>query len=48
MAPLGIVSLATFCLLAFICECFYRRVNRKTDMVVETPNPGAGANSAKI
>lgn len=49
MAPLGIVSLMSFCLLVFICECFYRRVNRKSDMVVETPTSAAvGANQGKI
>mmetsp|Transcript_36658 Transcript_36658/g.44852 ORF Transcript_36658/g.44852 Transcript_36658/m.44852 type:complete len:94 (-) Transcript_36658:1443-1724(-) len=37
VAPLGLVSLLTFCLLVLICELFYRRANCKSTMVLETP-----------
>lgn len=43
MAPLGIISLITFCLIVVLCECFYRRFNNKASMVVETPPIGNGA-----
>ena len=38
LVPIGFMSLVTFCLLVMLCECFYRRENRKATMVVETPD----------
>ena len=48
MSPLGIISLLTFCFLVVLCECFYRRTNRKADMVVATPGPDTKVGENKI
>jgi len=37
MAPLGLISLLTFCMLVILFECNYRRSNSRASMVVETP-----------
>ena len=48
MSPLGIISLLTFCFLVIMCECFYRRTNRKADMVVATPGPDTKIGENKV